>query len=69
MSNRIRIYRALALASSLALAGAADVVVDGGRGIEDAAVVTGGAIKKGAEVTMHYSEEGGKKVVLLVKHL
>jgi Cu/Ag efflux protein CusF len=46
-----------------------DVVVDSGRGVEDAAVVTGGAIKKGAEVTMHYSEEGGKKVVLLVKHL
>jgi Cu/Ag efflux protein CusF len=46
-----------------------DVVVDSGRGIEGAAVVTGGAIKKGAEVTMHYSEEGGKKVVLLVKHL
>jgi Cu/Ag efflux protein CusF len=46
-----------------------NVVVDSGRGIEGAAVVTGGAIKKGAEVTMHYSEEGGKKVVLLVKHL
>jgi hypothetical protein len=31
--------------------------------------VTSGAIKKGAEVTVHYSDEGGKKVVYLMKHV
>jgi len=46
-----------------------DIVVDSGRGIEVGVVATGGAIKKGAEVTVHYSEEGGKKLAHFVKHL
>ncbi len=44
-----------------------DAVVDTGHGIDRAAVATGGAIKKGADVIVHYSEEGGKKLVHLVK--
>ena len=37
-------------------------VVDTGRGIEKLAVYTGKGLAKGAEVTVHYTEEGGKKV-------
>lgn len=46
-----------------------DAVVDTGRGIKGSAVATGGAIKKGADVTVHYSDEGGKKLVHLVKSI
>ena len=37
-------------------------VVDTGRGIEVFADDVGRGVTKGAEVTVHYSEEGGKKV-------
>lgn len=46
-----------------------DVVVDSGKGVEHGAAKTGSAIKKGDEVTVHYSEDAGKKIVHLLKHL
>ena len=45
-----------------------DVVVDSGRGIEVGVRETGAALKQGTEVTVHYSEEGGKKIVHLLRH-
>jgi len=46
-----------------------DAVVDSGRGIDRAAHGAGGAIKQGAELIVHYSDEGGKKVAHLVRQL
>jgi hypothetical protein len=45
-----------------------DVVVDGARGIDRTVVATGGVIKKGTEVTVHYSDEGARKLVHLLRH-
>jgi hypothetical protein len=46
-----------------------DCVLDTGRGIERGVRATGAALKHGAEAVVHYSEEGGKKVAHLFKHL
>ncbi|MGH9254413.1 MAG: hypothetical protein ACRD3C_07570 [Vicinamibacterales bacterium] len=46
---------------------ARDVVVETGRGVEAGVHATGAALKQGAEVTVHYSEEGGKKIVHVVR--
>jgi hypothetical protein len=46
-----------------------DAVVDSGRGIDHAAHAAGGAIKQGAELIVHYSDEGGKKVAHLIRQL
>lgn len=43
-------------------------VIDGGKGVGDAAGAAGHAIKAGTEVTVHYSDEAGKKLVHLLKH-
>ena len=45
------------------------VVVDGAGGARDAGVATMRKLKHGVEVTVHYSEEGGRKLVHLVKHV
>lgn len=45
-----------------------DVVIDTLRGLEEAARATSHTIKKGAEVTVHYADEGGKKVAYLLRH-
>jgi hypothetical protein len=44
-----------------------DLVVDTRRGTGRAVAETGGAIERGAEVAVHYSDEGGKKLVYLVR--
>ena len=45
-----------------------DAVVDSDRGVEGAMGGTASAIKKGAEVTVHYSESAGKKLLRLLEH-
>jgi hypothetical protein len=45
-----------------------DVVIDTLRGLEEAARATSHAIKKGAEVTVHYTDEGGRRVAYLMNH-
>ena len=43
------------------------VVVEAGRGVERGATATCRAIEKGAEVTISYSEQAGKKTAVVVK--
>jgi hypothetical protein len=45
-----------------------DLVVQSERGVESATDATGNAIKKGTEITAHYSESGGKKLLHLLEH-
>jgi arginine repressor len=46
-----------------------DVVIDTLRGLEDVAAVASHGIRKGADVTVHYADEGGNKVAYLIRHL
>jgi Cu/Ag efflux protein CusF len=46
-----------------------DVIVDSGKGLDRAAVASARGLDKGTEVTVHYSDEGGKKLAHLIKHL
>jgi hypothetical protein len=46
-----------------------DAVVDSDRGVETAEAGTGKSIKKGTEVTVHYSESAGKKLLHLLEHV
>lgn len=46
-----------------------DVVIDTLRGLEDVAAVASHGIRKGADVTVHYADEGGNRVVYLIRHL
>ena len=45
-----------------------DVVIDMIRGLGEAAMATSHTIKKGAEVTVHYANEGDKKIAYLLRH-
>lgn len=47
---------------------ATHAVVDGAHGAGEAAALTVRTIKRGSEVTVHYSEENGRKFVHLLKH-
>ena len=44
-------------------------IVDGGRGVTDAAKFTGKELKAGGHVTVHYTESAGRKVAHLLKHV
>ena len=45
-----------------------DVVIDTLRGLEEATRATSHTIKKGADVTVHYADEGSMKVTYLLRH-
>lgn len=46
-----------------------DVVVQTGKGIETTTVSTGSGIKKGTEVTVHYTEAAGKAIVHILENM
>ncbi len=46
-----------------------DAVVDSEKGIVDASKFTAKETEKGSKVTVHYTEEGGRKVAHLIKQL
>lgn len=46
-----------------------DVAIDAGKGVERTGADVGKMLKAGTEVTVHYSEAGGKKIAHVVKHV